>query len=119
MSHWPEDYSVVPILVKFMELFMVPLAIKVNSNCGCGVTLNTLCPIILPFSTKNGSPMEVVLLLLLVLAYTLYESVSLTLVLVTPSVASTSACCSGDSNQPFVIIYGIRGNSPIFKGRHN
>ena len=98
---------------------MVPLAIKVNSNCGCGITLNTLCPIIPPFYTKNGSPKVVVLLLLLVLAYTLYESVSLTLVLVTPSVASTSAPASGDSNQPFVIIHGIRGNSLIFKGSHN
>jgi hypothetical protein len=36
---------------------MVALAITVNSTWS-GLTLNTLCPIIMPFSTKNGSLMR-------------------------------------------------------------
>jgi hypothetical protein len=50
--------TVVPVFVALIFSLMVALATKVNSSW-TGQTLNTLCPIILPFSTKNGFPNEV------------------------------------------------------------
>jgi hypothetical protein len=42
-------------------LLIVALAMKLNSNWGWGVTASTLCPMILPCSTKNGSPRDSVM----------------------------------------------------------
>jgi hypothetical protein len=53
-------FTVVPVFVALIFPLMVALATKVNSSW-IGLTLITLCPIILPFSTKNGFPNEVLL----------------------------------------------------------
>src|SRR5919106_6899244 len=55
---------VVPMFIAFttepVPLLMLVLAMKLVSNWGWGATVSTLCPVILPCSTKSGSPSDAV-----------------------------------------------------------
>ncbi len=57
--------TLVPVFMAFITilppLLIVALAMKLNSNWGWGVTASTLCPMILPCSTKNGFPRDSVM----------------------------------------------------------
>src|ERR671915_161786 len=57
--------TLVPVFWAFITisppLLIVALAMKLNSNWGWGVTASTLCPMILPCSTKNGFPRDSVM----------------------------------------------------------
>src|SRR5919106_2062104 len=54
----------VPMFIAFttepVPLLMLVLAMKLVSNWGWGATVSTLCPVILPCSTKSGSPSDAV-----------------------------------------------------------
>jgi hypothetical protein len=80
---------------------MVALATKVNSSW-TGLTLITLCPIILPFSPKNGFPNEV--LLSITCAVAVCNDIAVPPVANIPTVIMTARDITFKNNLGFILL---------------
>jgi uncharacterized membrane protein required for colicin V production len=82
---------------------MVALATKVNSSW-TGLTFSTLCPIILPFSTKKGFPNEVAVLLSIICAAAVCSDIAVPPAANIPAVITTARDMTFKNNLRFILL---------------
>jgi uncharacterized membrane protein required for colicin V production len=92
---------------------MVALATKVNSSW-TGLTFSTLCPIILPFSTKKGFPNEVAVLLSIICAAAVCSDIAVPPAANIPAVITTARDMTFKNNLRFILLI-VRVNKKILR----